>query len=326
MENKDTAHDIVLARFSWPSSQQAASHVHPDQQHLLKGIWAVREAAMNGPAPPQRRPRLGLIFQQRKAVREAAAAAATSESSVSSGEQPSTPAVLHSETAEHAKRARITDSSAAAASSSSNAAVSDGGAAGASLGVVNVYLSDDESSEHTSTAKDHITEETGWEHVYTILMLFEGITGRPPGSVNFCDAPEMPILSLQQGQLQIIGEICDQLLYGYSRSGATEHGDPEDIRTDKDVAMLISNMGKALDYRARFHKVDDILSEEKMGKNYIGWMREWLLSELRPNQQHKQHSEKTYIAAAWVRQTFGSKALLMALLQFGPNLMPSGAP
>ena len=247
MENRDTAHDIVLARFSWPSSQQAASHVHPEQQHRLKGVWAVRKAAINGPAPPQERPRLGLIFQQRKAVREAAAAAATSESSVSSGEQPSTPAVLHSETAEHAKRPRITDSSAAAASSSSNAAVSDGGAAGASPGVVKVSLSDDESSEHTSTAKDHITEETGWEHVYTLMMLFEGITGRPEGSVNCFDTPEMPTFSLKQGQLKVIRDICDHLLYGYSRSGATEHGDSECIRTNKDIAMLISNMSKALD-------------------------------------------------------------------------------
>ena len=37
-------------------------------------------------------------------------------------------------------------------------------------------------------------------------------------------------------------------------------------------------------------------------------------------------SQKTSIFGAWVRQTFGSKALLMAILQSGPNLMPSGAP
>ncbi len=59
-----------------------------------------------------------------------------------------------------------------------------------------------------------------------------------------------------QAQLEILSQICEQLLYGYSRPGATEHGDLDYIRTNKDVAMLISNMGKALDYRARFHKVD----------------------------------------------------------------------
>ena len=222
-------------------------------------------------------------------------------------------------------RARITDSSAAAASSSSKAAFSDCGAAGASPGVVKVSLSDDESSDHTSTAKDHITEVASWEAVYTLMMIFEGITGRPEGSSNCFDTLEMPTFSLQQGQLKVIRDICDHLLYGYSRSGATEHGDSECIRTNKDIAMLISNMSKALDYRASLHPVDKILSEEEVGKTYVEWMHEWIRTELRQDQKGKKHNSKTSIFAAYVRNTFGSKAFLMAMLQYGPNLMPSGA-
>ena len=62
-----------------------------------------------------------------------------------------------------------------------------------------------------------------------------------------------------------------------------------------------------------------------MGKTYVEWMHEWIRTELREDQKGKKHCSKTSIFAAYVRNTFGSKAFLMAMLQYGPNLMPSGA-
>ena len=114
--------------------------------------------------------------------------------------------------------------------------------------------------------------------------------------------------------MKVIRDICDHLLYGYRRSVATEHGDSECIRTNKDIAMLISNMSKALDYRASLHPVDKILSEEAVGKTYVEWMHEWIRTELRKDEKGKKHCSKTSIFAAYVRNTFDSKAFLMAML------------
>ena len=53
-------------------------------------------------------------------------------------------------------------------------------------------------------------------------------------------------------------------------------------------------------------------------------MNEWLRDNLRPDQQVKLRRERTSIFAAWIRKAFGSKAFLMAMLQSGLNITPSG--
>jgi hypothetical protein len=142
-----------------------------------------------------------------------------------------------------------------------------------------------------------------------------------------CKNPEFGRLHIQ-AQRQVIATVCTELLYGFSRHGASEHGSVivEHGRTSKDLEKLISSMADAMNYRARFHTDDHILTEEETSKTYTGLMHVWLAKELRPDQQSKAPSKKSSIFAAWVRKTFGSKALLCALLMFGPSLMPSGAP
>ena len=98
--------------------------------------------------------------------------------------------------------------------------------------------------------------------------------GKIPGGESLLEFGQLHI----QDQRQILSEVCEQLLYGYSRPDATEHGDSNCIRTSKDIAKLILSISKVLDYRARFHNVDEILSEAQVGETYVGWMHEWLRS------------------------------------------------
>ena len=69
-----------------------------------------------------------------------------------------------------------------------------------------------------------------------------------------------------------------------------------------------------------------LLVPQAVAKLYTGWMHEWLAKNLCQDQQDRKMSQKTSIFGAWVRNTFGSKAFLMATLQTGLNMMPSGAP
>ena len=78
-----------------------------------------------------------------------------------------------------------------------------------------------------------------------------------------------------------------------------------------------------MQYRALKHTDDHILTTSEVAATYTGWMHEWLAQELRPEQQDRKTSQTASIFAVWVRNAFGSKAFLMAMLQFGPNLMPS---
>ena len=55
-------------------------------------------------------------------------------------------------------------------------------------------------------------------------------------------------------------------------------------------------------------------------------MNEWLGENHCPEQQWYIRRRQTSIFGKWVRDTFGSKAFLMAMLQTGLNMMPSGAP
>ena len=127
-------------------------------------------------------------------------------------------------------------------------------------------------------------------------------------------------------QRQVIAETCENLLYGFDPRGAAEHGASDRDCTSKDLQKLITNMSSAMQYRALKHTDDHILTTSEVAATYTGWMHEWLAKELRPEQQKKLPKQKSSIFAVWVRNTFGSKAFLMAMLQFGPNLMPSGAP
>ena len=80
-----------------------------------------------------------------------------------------------------------------------------------------------------------------------------------------------------------------------------------------------------MEYRALKHTDDHILTEDEVVATYRGWMHAWLAKELRPEQKSKTKSHKSSIFGAWVRTTFGSKAFLCAMLQFGPTLMPRGS-
>ncbi len=126
-----------------------------------------------------------------------------------------------------------------------------------------------------------------------------------------------------QVQRQVIAETCGNLLYGFDPCGAAEHGASDPDCTSKDLQKLITNMSSAMQYRALKYTEDHILTTSEVAATYTGWMHEWLPKELRPEQQNKLPKQKSNIFAVWVRNAFGSKAFLMAMLQFGPNLMPS---
>ena len=108
-------------------------------------------------------------------------------------------------------------------------------------------------------------------------------------------------------QRKVIENTCENMLYGFSPRGSAEHGASDRDCTSKDLQKLSTNTSEVV-------------------ATYTGWMHEWLAKELRPEQQNKLPKQKSSIFAVWVRNTFGSKAFFMAMLQFGPNLMPSGAP
>ena len=62
-----------------------------------------------------------------------------------------------------------------------------------------------------------------------------------------------------------------------------------------------------------------------MSQVYTKWMHKWIGTQLRPDQQGKTWSQKTSIFNVYVKKTFGGKAFIVAILQCGSALMPSGA-
>ena len=62
-----------------------------------------------------------------------------------------------------------------------------------------------------------------------------------------------------------------------------------------------------------------------MSQVYTQWMHKWIDTQLRPDQQDKKWNQKTSIFNAYVKKTFGGKAFIIAVLQCGSSLMPSGA-
>ena len=69
-----------------------------------------------------------------------------------------------------------------------------------------------------------------------------------------------------------------------------------------------------------------LIIHQAVAKLFTTWTHDWLKNNLRPHQQSKTWSQKSSIFGALVRNTFGSKAFLLAMFQCGLNIMPSGAP
>ena len=93
----------------------------------------------------------------------------------------------------------------------------------------------------------------------------------------------------------------------------------------KNLTLLITTMKTILEHRARFFPEEKLWMETEVAKVYTEWMHEWLRTMLRDDQLRKTTSQKTSIFNAYVKKTFGGKAFVIAVLQCGSTLMPSGA-
>ena len=143
--------------------------------------------------------------------------------------------------------------------------------------------------------------------------------GRPLGPVNCFATVRKPELRLSQVQREIITELCDNFLYGFSKTREADHDAARKLRT------LISSMSKIMKKRAECYDENKVLSEKEL-RGLVNRLRNrWIQAELTPVQQKMRRRQKTSIHTAWVYKTFGSKAFFMAVLQMGANMMPSGA-
>ena len=133
-------------------------------------------------------------------------------------------------------------------------------------------------------------------------------------------------MTLTAGRREVIAMACKELLFGFASRGATEHAEISEVLVLKDLAKVIANIQKALEHRRTFCADNEMLSQDDVAKIFTRWMHDFIATELRSDQQAKKESQKTSIFSAWVRNTFGSKAFLCAILQNGFNIMPSGAP
>ena len=81
--------------------------------------------------------------------------------------------------------------------------------------------------------------------------------------------------------------------------------------------LLITSMISIMKIRAEFYHDDHFLSEIKL-REFINHLRhQWISTELRPKQKNLAMRRKTSIYSVWVRNTFGSKAFFIAVLEQG---------
>jgi hypothetical protein len=125
---------------------------------------------------------------------------------------------------------------------------------------------------------------------------------------------------MNQVQREVIAVICDQLLHGLSKSGTKERSVSETTR------LLITSMISIMRTGAKVYHDDHFLSEREL-RDLINHLRhQWSSTELKPKQKKLAMRKKTSIYNAWVRNKFGSRVFLLAALELGLNMMPSGAP
>ena len=208
--------------------------------------------------------------------------------------------------------------------SNASASVAAGSTAAAPVNDFGVSSSDDEDVDKDKT---DITDEAAWQDALTIMMFYERLSGQTLGAANWFDASIEPKLRLTQAQRKVIASLCEQLLFGFRTEGATEHEREtcEPMTAAKNLTLLITTMKTILEHRARFFPEEKQLTETEVSKVYTDWMHEWLRTKLRDDQLRKTTSQKTSIFNAYVKKTFGGKAFVIAVLQCGSTLMPSGA-
>ncbi len=145
------------------------------------------------------------------------------------------------------------------------------------------------------------------------------LRGRAPGAMNCFDAPIDPQLNLTQEQTEVIAILRQQLLLGFRNAGATEEEREqyEQMGAETNLAKLMTAMNKVLDIRASFCSENKQLTEAEVGHVQTTWMNRWILRELRLEQRSTAMGEKTNIFSAYVRQTFGGKAFVLAVIQWG---------
>ena len=133
-------------------------------------------------------------------------------------------------------------------------------------------------------------------------------------------------MTLTADQREVISVACKQLFYGFESRASTEHTREDNVLVFKDLAKIIENVQKALEHRRKHRENNATFSESDVATIFTTWAHDSFANQLRPDQKTKLERQKSSIFSAWVRNTFGSKALLRASLQNGFNITPSGAP
>ena len=210
VKNHDPNHEIVLASFPWPSSQQDAPHVEQEQRPPLRGAWAERQHAVATDASLTRAlPDSGAAEHVKRARNDITTATSSS----------STPTEPNSAAAENTATSGGATAAAATATCSPTRAVPISGPAQHAAPAaaisnprpavpvvcfadVHVSLSDEETSSskshHSSHDHNNISEDKGWQDAYTLMMLYRLICPQEPGAVNCFDASKEPQLLVTQ--------------------------------------------------------------------------------------------------------------------------------
>ena len=159
------------------------------------------------------------------------------------------------------------------------------------------------------------------------MLFYERLSNQIIRENTWFDASTEPKIRLSQPQRQVIASLCEQLLFGFraEHSTADERQEREPMTAAKNLTWLINNMQVILERRAFYFPEGKQLAEAEVAKVYTDWMHEWLRTKLTPEQEVKPTRQKTSIFNAYVKKTFGGKAFIVAVLQCGSTLMPSGA-
>lgn len=210
VKNRDPTHEIVLASFRWPSSQQDAPHVEQEQRPPLRGVWAERQHAVATDASLTRAlPDSGAAEHVKRARNDTT----TATSSSSTPTEPNSAAAENTATIGGATAAAATATcspmravpiSAPAQHAAPAAAISNPRPAVPVVcsADVAVSLSDDETSSskshHSSHDHNKVSEDKGWQDAYTLMVLYGLIRPQGPGAVNCFAASKEPQLLLTQ--------------------------------------------------------------------------------------------------------------------------------
>ena len=183
-------------------------------------------------------------------------------------------------------------------------------------------------SEHTDKKQEDSCEENIWNDGKTLALTASLLPkfGTRKGGRNCLDIPMPPadFLNLSDADRDVLRNAADAFFWTFpKRTGAGEHGAERLARRMKTEGEIVASWTELFE-RRRAEQPDDTQAADvdQVGDIWSDWCHDWINSELFPYQQAKPFREKSSFFNAWVKKTYGSKHILLALLETGLTWAP----